>query len=444
MGESTNELNGNGDFKAKRSHVHVWFFEARPTAERDVLTAAALESIHAHQYVAGTYTALDTFMNPFWTALTEYLPRWLAPNLVTVLGSLHCLASFIATWLYYNSNQSLIAPAWLLIFNAYCLAAAYTLDCMDGKQARRLQCSSPVGQLLDHGLDGICLLAHIWANLAWMQADATGITFQVVLQLSFYLAQWEEYYTGVLPHASGQVGVTEVNYGCALISLLHGTIWRKSAVYSTAAADDLQWLIKSGFVSRRFIDVILASLCPGTRYEDVLRGWQRKHVLVWMGCVSMSILIVLCLGRVWRHLKTNRHRLSALTQLATPLSIVVVALTHEQYYIASSSADLERSIFRWKSLAVGLLFCHVTIKLIVYSMAREAVAVMQVDVVPLIAAAIFTAFETRLTSLGHEVLWRVLSAFWGYRLLTWNAAAIQQICLRLGIYMWSVEKRKME
>jgi ethanolaminephosphotransferase len=31
---------------------------------------------------------------------------------------------------------------------AYCTFAYYTLDCMDGKQARRTGTSSPLGQLL--------------------------------------------------------------------------------------------------------------------------------------------------------------------------------------------------------------------------------------------------------------------------------------------------------
>jgi ethanolaminephosphotransferase len=31
------------------------------------------------------------------------------------------------------------------------------LDCMDGKQARRTQSSSPLGQLFDHGCDALAL-----------------------------------------------------------------------------------------------------------------------------------------------------------------------------------------------------------------------------------------------------------------------------------------------
>ena len=35
------------------------------------------------RYVGGSYTPLDLMMNDFWFACTEYLPLWLAPNMVT-------------------------------------------------------------------------------------------------------------------------------------------------------------------------------------------------------------------------------------------------------------------------------------------------------------------------------------------------------------------------
>jgi len=32
-----------------------------------------------------------------------------------------------------------------------------TLDAIDGKQARRIQCSSPLGELFDHGCDALSI-----------------------------------------------------------------------------------------------------------------------------------------------------------------------------------------------------------------------------------------------------------------------------------------------
>lgn len=44
-------------------------------------------------------------------------------------------------------------PSWCFYYAAFCIWAYSTLDAIDGKQARRTQSSSPLGQLFDHGCD---------------------------------------------------------------------------------------------------------------------------------------------------------------------------------------------------------------------------------------------------------------------------------------------------
>ena len=66
------------------------------------------------------------------------------------------------------------------------------------------------------GMDCVSNISHV-SNVACFtllcQAESTIWLFllQGSLQFSFFMAQWEEYYTGVLPHAVGNYcGVTEV------------------------------------------------------------------------------------------------------------------------------------------------------------------------------------------------------------------------------------------
>merc|ERR1712232_1153727 len=42
------------------------------------------------------------------------------------------------------------------------------------------------------------------------------------------MAQWEEYYTGELPHAMGNFGVTEVNYSLGLLAIWNSFIDRET------------------------------------------------------------------------------------------------------------------------------------------------------------------------------------------------------------------------
>jgi hypothetical protein len=111
------------------------------------LTQSGLHFIANHQYRPSDYTYLDNILNPFWTYLTECLPLWIAPNMVTTLGGVHCGLAYGVLW-YYCPDFDTSPPSWVIMLAAYCSFAYYTLDCMDGKQARRTGSSSPLGQLL--------------------------------------------------------------------------------------------------------------------------------------------------------------------------------------------------------------------------------------------------------------------------------------------------------
>jgi ethanolaminephosphotransferase len=47
------------------------------------------------------------------------------------------------------------APSWTYLQAALGLFLYQTLDATDGKQARRTQSSSPLGELFDHGCDSM-------------------------------------------------------------------------------------------------------------------------------------------------------------------------------------------------------------------------------------------------------------------------------------------------
>ena len=52
------------------------------------ITSEGLETIKNHKYVSGTWTYLDTAMNPFWNRFANLIPLNIAPNLVTLTGLL--------------------------------------------------------------------------------------------------------------------------------------------------------------------------------------------------------------------------------------------------------------------------------------------------------------------------------------------------------------------
>lgn len=118
-----------------------------PPIPQGNISESGLYHIANHKYVSGSYTVLDNALNPLWTSLTNALPLWLAPNMVTTLGGLHCGVGYGLLW-WYSPDFDKSPPDWVVWLCGYCTFAYYTLDCMDGKQARRTGSSSPLGQLL--------------------------------------------------------------------------------------------------------------------------------------------------------------------------------------------------------------------------------------------------------------------------------------------------------
>ena len=83
-----------------------------------------------------------------WNACVEFLPLWLAPNMVTLLG-FFCILSNVILMLIYDPGLTGLAPSWVYYSYALGIWAYSTMDNIDGKQARRTGTSSPLGELFE-------------------------------------------------------------------------------------------------------------------------------------------------------------------------------------------------------------------------------------------------------------------------------------------------------
>ncbi|XP_033644987.1 ethanolaminephosphotransferase 1-like [Asterias rubens] len=166
------------------------------------------------------YSAVDTspvsiyIMHPFWNAVVKMFPEWVAPNLLTFVGFLILVLSFIilsiVDWSYKASSR--LHPQYETIPNVLFLLlgigqfVAHTLDGIDGKQARRTNSSTPLGELFDHGSDSIiaCLLPMGVYSIFGRSGDDFGANVWVlylivcVVMATFYISHWEKYLTGVM------------------------------------------------------------------------------------------------------------------------------------------------------------------------------------------------------------------------------------------------------
>ncbi|CAM9893218.1 unnamed protein product [Ectocarpus sp. 6 AP-2014] len=196
-----------------------------------MLSKQDLDMIAAYKYKPGAYTHLDNLLTPFWNWAVTLLPMWMAPNLVTFIGLAGtCLASLLVTS-YSPGLEGETVPSWCSLLFALALFLYQTLDAIDGKQARRTNSSSPLGQLFDHGCDAAVKVLCFVAMCATLEVGPTPnvmILFCIVEGV-FYMAQWEEYHTGTLNWSNGYMGVTEsqvIQMGLFVVSAFFGQgIW---------------------------------------------------------------------------------------------------------------------------------------------------------------------------------------------------------------------------
>ncbi|XP_066525661.1 cholinephosphotransferase 1 [Hoplias malabaricus] len=184
------------------------------------LSVAQLRRLEEHRYSAAGSSVLEPICQVYWNWLVQQVPTWVAPNTLTITGLIvNVLTTLILV--YYCPTGTEEAPAWAFILSALGLFIYQSLDAIDGKQARRTNSSSALGELFDHGCDavstvfvavGTCICAGIGAYPDWM------FFCGFVGMFMFFCAHWQTYVSGTLRF--GIVDVTEVQIAIIIMYLM--------------------------------------------------------------------------------------------------------------------------------------------------------------------------------------------------------------------------------
>lgn len=376
-----------------------------------ILSKRALSGLKAYKYVSAGYTLLDDIHQPFWNWFVELLPRWLAPNLITLTGvSGLVLAYFVS--LYYVPTFSEIAPRWVYFLSGAAGLIYLHLDCIDGKQARRTKSSSPLGQLFDHGCDALSV--HLAVTLIGTSIGV-GFTKWTVLGVMsimgpWLLAHWEEYHSGIMLYGNGYWGVTEANY---LMVLLH---------FFTAAVGPAVWQVN--------ISKLLHFSLPWPLHDGLL---VKHALLVVVACFAVEQAS----GQSWRMFVTGvsgkmpaneqGHKqlgrgaaASHMFQLALVLVLGVLVM-----------AEPWPTTGQWRAVfgGFGIVYALQATKLIMDHMCKEPFEILWwpiVALVLLLANSRAQLLDSAITSWGFAAVMIV-----GY--LYYITAVINEICGFLGI-----------
>ncbi|KAG5678445.1 hypothetical protein PVAND_008118 [Polypedilum vanderplanki] len=191
----------------------VWY-------KKDILSKTQLKKLSEHKYNCESNSVCDKLLQPWWCYLVSKTPLFVAPNLLTIIGLLVNIITSLLL-LYHAPDAKAEAPRWCYLSCAVGLFVYQSLDAIDGKQARRTNTSSPLGELFDHGCDSI---STVFVSIAACCAGGLG-HHPIAMLLNcataiilFYVAHWQTYITGVLRF--GKFDVTEAQLCIMAIHLV--------------------------------------------------------------------------------------------------------------------------------------------------------------------------------------------------------------------------------
>jgi phosphatidylglycerophosphate synthase len=118
------------------------------------------------------------------------VPRQIAPNAVSILGSAFCWLAFLVLSGMIFGPLSSFGPRnpWVFGLLGVFIIAYQILDALDGIQARRLGCSGPLGEFIDHWCDSLnAFMIPLGIALAFPTIPPILAAFSVFL---FALADW--------------------------------------------------------------------------------------------------------------------------------------------------------------------------------------------------------------------------------------------------------------
>ncbi|KAF4696252.1 phosphotransferase 1 [Perkinsus olseni] len=171
------------------------------------LSSEDAKEVRAFKFVGEDRSLLYNYvLSPLCEVIIQWVPKWVHPNVLTLCGLLcNVISHLIVFW--YCPSLTEPCPAWVWALTGIMVIAYSFFDNLDGKQARRLGLSSPLGLLVDHGCDSINVVVGTFSAAALFQSGAGLRTLLMLFMIStqFFFAVWEEYYRGefILPYING-------------------------------------------------------------------------------------------------------------------------------------------------------------------------------------------------------------------------------------------------
>ncbi|GKC04084.1 choline/ethanolaminephosphotransferase 1, partial [Tanacetum coccineum] len=146
--------------------------------------------------------------------------------MITLMGFMFLLISASLGYIYSPQLDS-APPRWVHFAHGLLLFLYQTFDAVDGKQARRTNSSSPLGELFDHGCDALACALEALAFGSTAMCGRYTFWFWVISAVPFYGATWEHYFTNtlILPAVNGPTEGLALIYVAHFFTAIVGAEW---------------------------------------------------------------------------------------------------------------------------------------------------------------------------------------------------------------------------
>ena len=345
----------------KEEMITSSYAEASTSTSGYYLNADARKQLSAYEYKGADLSLLYQYiLSPSAQFLVDtVIPETMAPNTVTLIGLVWMITSYSIYWYYtlgiINNGDggdgggdellesSSLPPRWIFLFNALSLIFYQTLDNMDGKQARRTQSSSPLGLLFDHGCDAINSTLGSANVIIGMNLTSRENTFEIWLLIfgpfiMFYIATWEQYYTGelIMPIINGP---SEGVIGTALLSFV--SYWFGSQY----------WQESDWFTS-------FQSMFPSL--DVVTNGVQLKNCDFIVIFVALGIFQEIILKSIAVAQKYKRSLSDLIPVLALSFSYLIIGWADPEVLFSIPRTSMHLAMILFAEMSTELMLAHVT------------------------------------------------------------------------------------
>ncbi|KAK4263697.1 hypothetical protein QN277_029078 [Acacia crassicarpa] len=378
-------------------------------------------ALHKYKYSGVDHSYVAKYvLQPFWTRFVKVFPLWMPPNMITLTGFMFLILSALLGYIY-SPHLDSPPPRWVHLAHGLLLFLYQTFDAVDGKQARRTNSSSPLGELFDHGCDALACTFESLAFGSTVMCGRDTFWWWLISAVPFYWATWEHYFTNclVLPVVNGP---TE---GLMIIYLLH---------FFTAIVGAQWWAQKLG------------NSMPFLSWVPFLGGIPTYRAVLYFVIISGVIPTVLFnIHNVYKIVRAKRRRMRAALAMLYPFVLLVGAVLLWNYL---SPSDILGDYPHLVIIGTGLAFGFLVGRMILSHLCDEPKGLktgmcMSLLYLPL---AIANALSSRLNDGVPLVDERfVLLGFCVYSVtlyMHFATTVIHEITTALGIYCFRITRKE--